>query len=104
MNFFEEMDNNTEKISLGNNINKIYKEKNTIVVIFKVISILTILGGFITGIELGSKWNGVQWGTTIPIWIGSFISALITYSFGEIIQILHDIRRKVYHIENKKKK
>lgn len=76
----------------------ILKEKNTIASVFKTIAWVTLGIGFIAGIILAQ--NDVYYGNGIIVllvtWLISSGAFLGIYALGEIIQILHDIRLKVY--------
>ncbi len=80
---------------------RIEDEKNSISSIIKFLAILIIFAGFIV-----SCLNQVMLNPNIQFEqmliqslmssINSSIGALLLYGFGEMLQIFHDIRRKMY--------
>ena len=94
--FFEEL----EKNSTHGYLNQIRdnSNKNTISTILKVLCWIIIIGGFIVGtIDYALNENVLQMFTT---WLTYGICSLGGFALAEIIQILHDIRNKIY--SNKK--
>ena len=77
-----------------NRVSKSY-DKNTIAVLLRIVGYVLFIIGIIGGIifsNLGYKFN---FAVMITIWICFGVSALMFFAFAEIIQILHDIRRKL---------
>lgn len=86
---------NTENYNMK--LENIRKEKNTIASILKVIAWITLIGGFILGFVLGKdEYGDIEFISLLQVWLmygGVFLGI---YALAEIIQILHDIRFKVW--------
>lgn len=102
-NFFDELEKtNTNKkvknVSYDNSkIETIKKENNTISLVLKAIAWIILILGFIMGFILGvDEYDDLYFPLMLEIWCLYGIGFLITYAFAEIIQILHDIRLKVW--------
>ena len=84
-------------INFDERIESMIKEKNTIATILKIISWIILIAGFISGILLGqSEYVKAEIDLVLQLWLicgGTFLGV---YSLSEIIQILHDIRFKVW--------
>lgn len=90
-----------EKEQLRQRDERISQIYNAIANILKFIGWIVILVGFIGGIILGR--NIYEYGhyefnyvAMLITWLSCGISAILFFALGEIIQILHDIRLKVY--------
>lgn len=81
----------------------ITQEKNTLSTILKIIAIITVVIGFILGLVVGANSDYDSESSFLIIWLIFGGSALGIYALAEIIQILHDIRRKLYQ-NNKNQK
>lgn len=69
-------------------------KKNAISVIFKVMGIITFIGGFITGIYFGDAAGyDFSVGVMLEVWAAFFASGMIFLGFAEIIQILDDLKK-----------
>ena len=78
------------------------KEKNTISSILKVIAWIIIVLGFILGFILGqNEYDEIEFSSLMTIWLTYGGVSLGIFALAEIIQILHDIRFKIWN--NKKK-
>lgn len=81
----------------------ITQEENTLSTILKIIAIITVVIGFIFGLVVGANSDYDSESGFLIIWLIFGGSALGIYALAEIIQILHDIRRKLYQ-NNKNQK
>lgn len=81
----------------------IIQEENTLSTILKIIAIITVVIGFIFGLVVGVNNDYDSESGFLIIWLIFGGSALGIYALAEIIQILHDIRRKLYQ-NNKNQK
>ena len=81
----------------------ITQEKNTLSTILKIIAIITVAIGFIFGLVVGANSDYDSESSFLITWLIFGGSALGIYALAEIIQILHDIRRKLYQ-NNKNQK
>ena len=79
----------------------ITQEKNTLSTILKIIAIITVVIGFIFGLVVGANSDYDSESGFLIIWLIFGGSALGIYALAEIIQILHDIRRKLYQNDKK---
>lgn len=71
------------------------KNKNNYIAnAIKILACTTLCGGFILGIILALEFESFM--TLIFVWEICSIEALFLLAFAEIIQILHDIRLKMY--------
>ena len=71
------------------------KMSNKISNIFKVLAWFIFLGGFIAGLILGSDIYGdFSFLSTFLYWCAFFVAGMGYYGFGEIIQLLADIKNK----------
>lgn len=102
-NFFDELEKtntnkNLKNVSNDNSkIETIKKENNTISLVLKVIAWIILILGFIMGFILGvDEYDDLYFPLMLEIWCLYGVEFLVTYSFAEIIQILHDIRLKVW--------
>lgn len=86
---------NTENYNVK--LESIMREKNLISSVLKVIGWITLIVGFILGFVLGKDTYGnIEFISLLQVWLvycGVFLSI---YTLAEIIQILHDIRFKVW--------
>ena len=99
-NFFNELEKNDIDTSKDIENIKNNSSKNLISSIIKVICWVTIIIGFIIGIiNYSLNENVSQMFTTWFIYFGCSIGG---FALAEIIQILHDIRNKVYESRVKK--
>ncbi len=73
---------------------KIFEEKNKYASIYRGIGIFILVVGFFAGVMVASDTN--ELGSLLAMWGSSALVALGAFAIGEIIQILHDIRKKVY--------
>lgn len=72
---------------------KIISEKNTIAYVFKILAWIGLVCGFILGCIIGKEYDVF---VMIIIWVVYASSFLILMAISEVIQILHDIRAKIY--------
>ena len=77
------------------------RSNNFIADIVKIMGFVFLGLGFIMGIILGQniyEYGHYQFNYTAMIitWVSSGLSAIVFFAFAEIIQILHDIRLKIY--------
>lgn len=79
----------------------IAQEKNTLSTVLEIITIITVVIGFIFGLVVGVNNNYDSESGFLIIWLIFGGSALGIYALAEIIQILHDIRRKLYQNDKK---
>lgn len=79
----------------------IIQEENTLSTILKIIAIITVVIGFIFGLVVGANNDYDSESGFLIIWLIFGGSALGIYALAEIIQILHDIRRKLYQNDKK---
>lgn len=78
-------------------LEKIMQEKNTISSILKVIAWIIIVLGFILGFILGqNEYDEIEFSSLITIWLTYGGISLGIFALAEIIQILHDIRFKIW--------
>lgn len=86
---------NTENLDIR--LEKIMQEKNTISSILKVIAWIIIVLGFILGFILGqNEYDEIEFSSLITIWLTYGAISLGIFALAEIIQILHDIRFKIW--------
>lgn len=86
---------NTENLDMR--LEKIMQEKNTISSILKVIAWIIIVLGFILGFILGqNEYDEIEFSSLITIWLTYGGISLGIFALAEIIQILHDIRFKIW--------
>ena len=79
------------------------KKTNTVSIIFKVLAWIVFVGGLLAGIVLGqtevidgySTYTEFSFATALLYWAISFVSGMFFLGFAEIIQLLHDLRKKV---------
>ncbi len=92
--------NNLKEYSTENynvRLENIMKEKNTISSILKVIAWIIIVLGFILGFILGqNEYDEIEFSSLMTIWLTYGGVSLGIFALAEIIQILHDIRFKVW--------
>lgn len=89
------LENNTENLDMR--LEKIMQEKNTISGILKVIAWIIIVLGFILGFILGqNEYDEIEFSSLITIWLTYGGVSLGIFALAEIIQILHDIRFKIW--------
>lgn len=79
----------------------IAQENNTLSTILKIIAIITVVIGIIFGLVVGANNDYDSESSFLIIWLIFGGSALGIYALAEIIQILHDIRRKLYQNDKK---
>ena len=92
--FFEELEKNSVDTNKEIKYIKDNSNKNIISSIIKVICWLTIIIGFIIGISLYAiNEDALEMITNWFIYFGCSIGG---FAIAEIIQILHDIRNKLY--------
>ncbi len=90
----------TEKIDMRSE--KIMKEDNTISVVLKVVAWITSVLGFILGFILGTdKYGSIEFSLLITTWLIYGGISLGVFALAEIIQILHDIRFKIWNTKKK---
>ena len=78
------------------------QEKNTISSILKVIAWIIIVLGFILGFILGkNEYDDIEFSSLITIWLTYGGVSLGIFALAEIIQILHDIRFKIWNSKKK---
>ena len=78
-------------------LEKIMQEKNTISSILKVIAWIIIVLGFILGFILGqNEYDEIEFSSLMTIWLTYGGISLGIFALAEIIQILHDIRFKIW--------
>lgn len=86
---------NTENYNVR--LENIMKEKNTISSILKVIAWIIIALGFILGFILGqNEYDEIEFSSLMTTWLTYGGVSLGIFALAEIIQILHDIRFKVW--------
>ncbi len=86
---------NTENFDIR--LEKIMQEKNTISSILKVIAWIIIVLGFILGFILGqNEYDEIEFSSLMTIWLTYGAISLGIFALAEIIQILHDIRFKIW--------
>lgn len=78
--------------------------ENSVAKCIKSFAVFEFICGFIAGLALSddkvSKYTSeFNWGTAMIWWGTTAISALFIYAFGEIIQLLYDIKMQSYGIE-----
>ena len=66
---------------------------NSVATILKVISTITFIIGIIIFI-FGIVSDEIELGIGIAVIISSFVGSVLLYAFGEIIQLLEDIKNK----------
>ena len=83
-------------------LEKIMQEKNTISSILKVIAWIIIVLGFILGFILGqNEYDEIEFSSLMTIWLTYDGVSLGIFALAEIIQILHDIRFKIWNSKKK---
>lgn len=89
------------KGNLTENDSKIVNKGNGIASTFKIIGLIIYLIGFIAGIALGTVETGLYYTRTefsfavaFIYWCVAFVSGTMFLGFGEIIQLLTDIKNK----------
>ena len=88
--------------NLDMRLEKIMQEKNTISSILKVIAWIIIVLGFILGFILGkNEYDDIEFSSLITIWLTYGGVSLGIFALAEIIQILHDIRFKIWNSKKK---
>lgn len=92
--FFEELEKNSVDTNKEIKNIKDNSNKNIISSIIKVICWLTIIIGFIIGISLYAINEDAL--EMITSWFTYFGCSIGGFAIAEIIQILHDIRNKLY--------
>lgn len=86
---------NTENLDMR--LEKIMQEKNTISSILKIIAWVLIVLGFILGFILGkNEYDDIEFSSLMTIWLTYGGISLGIFALAEIIQILHDIRFKIW--------
>lgn len=86
---------NTENLDMR--LEKIMQEKNTISSILKIIAWVLIVLGFILGFILGkNEYDDIEFSSLMTIWLTYSGISLGIFALAEIIQILHDIRFKIW--------
>lgn len=91
---------NTENLDIR--LEKIMQEKNTISSILKVIAWIIIVLGFILGFILGqNEYDEIEFSSLMTIWLTYDGVSLGIFALAEIIQILHDIRFKIWNSKKK---
>ena len=91
---------NTENLNMR--LERIMQEKNTISSILKVIAWGLVVLGFILGFISGrNEYNDIEFGLLMTIWLTYGGISLGIFALAEIIQILHDIRFKIWSIRKK---
>lgn len=93
----EELVGNLEDYEISEKVNNTTKENNAIAVVIKVIACIILVLGFILGFLRGEEVvEGYFFRAAITVWITYSGIFLGLYALAEIIQILHDIRYKVW--------
>ena len=83
--------------NLNMRLEEIMQEKNTVSSILKVIAWIIIILGFILGFILGkNEYDDIEFSSLITIWLTYGGVSLGVFALAEIIQILHDIRFKIW--------
>ena len=83
-------------------LEKIMQEKNTISSILKIIAWVLIVLGFILGFILGkNEYDDIEYSSLMTIWLTYGGISLGIFALAEIIQILHDIRFKIWNSKKK---
>lgn len=82
--------NNSNNVNYSNNEND--SRTNTVAKTIKILSVLGAIIGIIYAIILGQ--SVYTEGLVFPVIIISVISAIFVFGFGEIIQLLEDIKNK----------
>lgn len=83
-------------------LEKIMQEKNTISSILKIIAWVLIVLGFILGFILGkNEYDDIEFSSLMTIWLTYGGISLGIFALAEIIQILHDIRFKIWNSKKK---
>ena len=74
----------------------IYKESNTIGKVLHTIGWIILIIGLVGGvlIQIGQEEFNIM--TLIYVWSIFGFGSLLTIGFGEVIVILHDIRKRLY--------
>ena len=86
---------NTENLDMR--LEKIMQEKNTISSILKIIAWILIVLSFILGFILGrNEYDDIEFSSLMTIWLTYGGISLGIFALAEIIQILHDIRFKIW--------
>ena len=70
-------------------------EENKVSVIFKVLAWCDFVVGFVVGIVSGQRGYSFLWSVALIYWVSSFVCGMVFLGFAEIIQLLHDIKRKI---------
>lgn len=91
----------SEKEYMKKHLEKITKNENSVSYAIKGIAYLEIIIMFIVGAACSSTTDSygeetVNAITMISIWVGGAITGIFIIAIAEIIEILHDIRKKVY--------
>lgn len=92
--FFEKLDNDSEKYVKDKQTIKNNSDKNPISAIIKTICYIILICGFIIGLINYSSNENI--GTMLISWLTYGMCSLSGFALAEIIQILHDIRNKLY--------
>lgn len=92
--FFEKLDNDSEKYVKDKQTIKNNSDKNPISSIIKSICYIIVICGFIIGLINYSSDENI--GTMLISWLTYGMCSLGGFALAEIIQILHDIRNKLY--------
>lgn len=93
-NFFEELNKQDEKLRKEKQNIKDNSNNNGISSLIKILSWLIVMCGFIIGIiNYGFNENVGQMLTT---WLTYGVCSIGGFALAEIIQILHDIRNRLY--------
>lgn len=77
-----------------------YSPGNGIATVFKILAVIIFVIGFIVGIVMGNQAGGSGWENdfSLPValacWAAGFISGMMFMGFGEIIQLLTEIKNK----------
>lgn len=73
--------------------------KNAVSVVFKVMAWIIFIGGFLAGIVLATALEydvggGFSFAIALAYWVMALVSGMAFFGFGEIIQLLTDIRNE----------
>lgn len=95
--FFEELNKQDEKLRKDKQNIKDNSNSNGISSIIKVLSWLVVIGGFIIGI-INYGFNE-DVGQMLTTWLTYGVCSISGFALAEIIQILHDIRSRLYKMK-----
>ena len=74
-----------------------YRRYSNVATILEIIGAFVMIGGLLVGLFFGKTIHGTEGFTTFLIYLGcSLVSGMVFIGFGTIIQLLFDIRKKLY--------